>query len=99
MRFGIKTAPQHTTWDDMVAHSTHVKGLGTFDRERGVEAPRVTVTLATAIAPERCARINLGYAAPDSIDPEDRHAVAGADSLMVPRAGELLYRVGTPPLP
>ncbi len=83
----------------ILAHSTHVKGLGTFDRERGVEAPRVTVTLATAIAPERCARINLGYADPDSIDPEDWPAVAGADSLMVPRAGELLYRVGTPPLP
>jgi nickel-dependent lactate racemase len=81
----------------ILAHSTHVKGLGTFDHERGVETARVTVTLATSISPERCERINLGYTDPDGIDQADWPTKAGADTLMVPRAGELLYRVGSPP--
>jgi nickel-dependent lactate racemase len=81
----------------ILAHSTHVKGLGTFDHERGVETPRVTVTLATSISPERCERINLGYTDPDGIDQADWPTNAGADTLRVPRAGELLYRVGSPP--
>ena len=81
----------------VLAHSTHVKGLGTFDAERGVEAPRITVTLATNIAPERCARINLGYRRPDSIDPGTWPEGLDGARLLVPRAGELLYRVGAAP--
>jgi hypothetical protein len=81
----------------VLAHSTHVKGLGTFDAERGVEAPRITVTLATNIAPERCARINLGYCRPDSIDPGTWPEALDGATLLVPRAGELLYRVGAAP--
>ena len=81
----------------ILAHSTHVKGLGTFDRERRLESPRVTVTLATSITPERCARINLGYTDPGGIDEADWPAETGADALVVSRAGELLYRVGSPP--
>jgi nickel-dependent lactate racemase len=84
----------------ILAHSTHVKGLGSFDRESGVEASRVTVTLATGIPPERCARVNLGYADPDAIDPGEWGDITGAGSARrVPRAGELLFRVGTPPDP
>ena len=82
----------------ILAHSTHVKGLGTFDPERGREEPRITVTLATSIAPDRCARINLGYRDPARIDPADWPGAAGDGALMVPRAGELLYRVGSPPV-
>jgi nickel-dependent lactate racemase len=81
----------------VLAHSTHVKGLGTFDAERGVEAPRITVTLATNIAPERCARINLGYCRPDRIDPGTWPQTLDGETLLVPRAGELLYRVGAAP--
>ena len=33
-------------------------------RTTAVETPRVEVTLATGISPERCARINLGYVDP-----------------------------------
>ena len=50
----------------VLAHSTHVKGCGTFDAATGIESPRIQVTLATGITPERCARLNLGYLDPAS---------------------------------
>jgi nickel-dependent lactate racemase len=81
----------------VLAHSTHVKGAGDYDEATGVETARVTVTLATAIPPERCRQINLGYLDPATIDPEAWSANAGEDVLVVPRAGEHLYRVGPPP--
>jgi nickel-dependent lactate racemase len=81
----------------ILAHSTHVKGLGAFDRDSRLETARIQVTLATGIPPERCARINLGYSNPESIDPADWPVLPGQDTLMVPRAGELLFRVGSPP--
>ncbi len=75
----------------ILAHSTHVKGQGTFDPDTSKETPRIRVTLATGIPRERCEKINLGYLDPKSIDAE---AWAGeADTLVVPRAGEMLYRV------
>ncbi len=46
----------------VVAHSTHVKGIGTY--ENGVEKPRVEVILATGIPEERCRRVNLGVHGP-----------------------------------
>jgi nickel-dependent lactate racemase len=81
----------------VLAHSTHVKGAGDYDAATGVETPRVTVTLATAIPPERCRRVNLGYLAPATVDPEAWSASAEEGVLVVPRAGEHLYRVGPPP--
>ena len=81
----------------ILAHSTHVKGLGTFDRDSRTETPRVRVTLATGIAPERCARINLGYMHPDEVNTEEWPIDTSERTLMVPRAGELLFRVGSPP--
>jgi nickel-dependent lactate racemase len=81
----------------ILAHSTHVKGLGTFDAGRGVETPRIRVTLATGIARERCQRINLGHLDPAAVDLASLPAEPGQDSLVIPRAGELLYRVGRAP--
>ncbi|MGB2713808.1 MAG: lactate racemase domain-containing protein [Vicinamibacterales bacterium] len=81
----------------ILAHSTHVKGLGTFDLASGVETPRVEVTLATSIPRERCERVNLNYRDPESLDIEHIQDQWGERSLVVPRAGELLYRVGHPP--
>jgi len=80
----------------VLAHSTHVKGAGDYDEATGIERPRVTVTLATGIPRERCRRIDLGYLDPTSVDPAV-WAEAGDDVLMVPRAGEHLYRIGPPP--
>jgi nickel-dependent lactate racemase len=79
----------------ILAHSTHVKGLGTFDD--GVETPRIRVTLATSIPAERCQLVNLGYLDPASVDVEREQADFDERSLVVPRAGEMLYRVGRPP--
>ncbi len=75
----------------ILAHSTHVKGLGTFDAASGVETPRIRVTLATGIPRERCERINLGYLDPASIDVDAWRQ--DPDTLVVPRAGEMLYRL------
>ncbi|MGE5125515.1 MAG: hypothetical protein ACM3PV_04445, partial [Betaproteobacteria bacterium] len=79
----------------ILAHSTHVKGLGTFDAASGVETPRIRVTLATGISRERCDSINLGYLDPASVEVEEWRK--DPDTLVVPRAGELLYRVGRRP--
>jgi len=76
----------------VLAHSTHVKGAGSYDAASGVETPRIQVTLATGIPEERCRRVNLGYADHRTIDPE---AWAGREEeglLLVPYAGELLFR-------
>ena len=77
----------------VLAHSTHVKGLGTFDRATLLEHPRISVTLATSIPSARCARVNLGYRAPASIPIEERAGREAEGTLVVPRAGELLYRL------
>jgi nickel-dependent lactate racemase len=77
----------------VLAHSTHVKGLGTYDKATGVEKPRVTVTLATAISEERCRKINLGYRDPASIDVAAWQGREDQGILVVPRAGEMLYRL------
>jgi hypothetical protein len=79
----------------VLAHSTHLKGKGSYDARSGVETPRIRVTLATAIPRERCERINLGYLDPATVDPAAFQAEPG--TLVVARAGEMLYRVGRPP--
>jgi nickel-dependent lactate racemase len=73
----------------VLAHSTHLRGVGVF--KDGVEQPRIQVTLATGISPERTRRVNLGYRDPASIplvEWRDRQ-----DVLFVPKAGEILYRL------
>jgi nickel-dependent lactate racemase len=77
----------------VLAHSTHVKGRGAYDAASGVETPRIAVTLATAIPPERCARINLGYRDPATIRIDDWTGREHDGVLVVPRAGEILYRL------
>jgi nickel-dependent lactate racemase len=81
----------------ILAHSTHLKGSGTFDAASALETPRVEVTLATGISRERCERVNLGYIDHRTIDREEWPVDVGHDTLLVPRAGEVLYRVGQPP--
>jgi nickel-dependent lactate racemase len=81
----------------ILAHSTHLKGQGRYDAASRVEAPRIQVTLATGIPRERCERVNLGYLDPASVDQEEYKAQAQDGVLVVPRAGEMLYRVGQPP--
>jgi lactate racemase len=75
----------------VMAHSTHVKGIGTF--ENGQERPRVTVTLATSIPEERCKKINLGFLDPEKVHPCEWQAREDEGILMVPNAGEILHKL------
>jgi nickel-dependent lactate racemase len=77
----------------VLAHSTHVKGLGQYDKSTGKETPRIQVTLATGIPPERCRRINLGYLDPTTVRRQEWEGREDEGILLVPRAGEMLYRV------
>ena len=77
----------------VLAHSTHVKGLGTYDASRGVETPRINVTLATGIPEERCRRINLGYLDPASLRVEEWQGREAEGVAVIQRAGERLYRL------
>ncbi len=74
----------------ILAHSTHVKGAGTY--ENGVERPRINVILATGIPEERCRRINLGYRDYRTINPQDWANREDEGYLLVPEAGDLLFR-------
>ena len=73
----------------ILAHSTNVKGIGEF--EDGVERPRVTVTLASAIPQATAQAINLGYRDIGSIDIERWRE--DPDTLVVEEAGQVLYRL------
>jgi len=75
----------------VLAHSTHLKGAGRF--EQGREEPRIRVTLATQIPPDDCARLNLGYADPATIDVREWQDREDEGVLFVPKAGEILYRL------
>jgi nickel-dependent lactate racemase len=77
----------------ILAHSTHVKGSGTYDSATKVETPRIQVTLATGISEERCRLINLGYADYSTIDPQQWENREDEGLLLVPHAGEMLYRL------
>ena len=81
----------HNHFGTGLAHSTHVKGAGSY--EGGVERPRIQVTLATGIGPEECRALNLGYRDPRSIDPERWRSGSAERRLHVPKAGETLYRL------
>jgi nickel-dependent lactate racemase len=79
----------------IIAHSTHLRGKGTYDANTGVENSRISVTLATGISEERCHRVNLGYIDPASIRLEDWKGREAEGIKLIPRAGETLYRLKT----
>jgi nickel-dependent lactate racemase len=74
----------------VLAHSTHVRGSGHM--EVGMEKPNVSVTLASKISPEDCARLNLGYLDSASVKVEEWMDREDDGVLYVPRAGEILFR-------
>jgi nickel-dependent lactate racemase len=75
----------------VMAHATHVKGAGTY--ESGEEKPRIHVALATGVSRERCERIDLGYVDPETIETTEWMGREEEGILVVPRAGEVLYRL------
>jgi nickel-dependent lactate racemase len=75
----------------VIAHSTHVKGIGTYIN--GVEKPRINVTLATGISRQRCEKVNLGFMDPAKINITDYENKENEGILLVRYAGEMLYRL------
>ncbi|WP_245851850.1 lactate racemase domain-containing protein [Mobilicoccus massiliensis] len=81
---------KHIHWG-VLAHSTHMRGLGTYDAETGEEDLRIDVTLATAIPRETCEKINVGYLDPATVDLDALEA--DPDVTVVRNAGEVLFRL------
>ena len=77
----------------VMAHSTHVKGIGTYIK--GIEKPRINVILATKISRQRCEKVNLGYMNPDEINISDYEKREDQGIVVVYDAGEILYRLTT----
>lgn len=75
----------------VLAHSTHVRGAGTYDPETGVERNRIRVTLCTQIPEEICRQVNLGYLPLDAVDVEEWKKDPGI--FVQENAGEVLYRL------
>ena len=67
--------------------------IGEYNAKTAEETPRIKVTLATSVPRERCERINLGYLDPSSINFVEWKNRENEGILMVPRAGEQLYRL------
>jgi nickel-dependent lactate racemase len=76
-------------WGDL-AHSTHLRGAGTWDPVEG-ERGRVTVTLATGIPESVVRAVNLQYLDPATVDLAAYRA--DPETLVVPEAGEVLFRL------
>jgi nickel-dependent lactate racemase len=85
---------KHYPWG-VLAHSTHVRGIGVMNN--GTEQCRVKVTLATSIPEAVCRTINLGYRDPKSVRVEDFQNRENEGVLFVQKAGEMLYRLKNPP--
>jgi lactate racemase len=75
------------------AHSTHLRGLGSYDPVTGIENARIRVTLSTGISEADCRAVNLGYRDPATINVAEWIARQDENLLVVPRAGEFLYRL------
>jgi nickel-dependent lactate racemase len=75
----------------VLAHSTHVRGIGKMEGE--VEKPRIEVILASSLSEEECHKINLGYMDWREIDLESYKNREEDGILFVDHAGEVLHRV------
>ncbi|NUU25603.1 MAG: DUF2088 domain-containing protein [Streptomycetaceae bacterium] len=80
---------KHLHWG-VLAHSTHLRGAGTYDEVHG-ERCRVDVTLATGIPEDVVRGANLGWLDPAAVDLDA--LAADPDTLVVPQAGEILHRL------
>jgi lactate racemase len=85
---------KHVPWG-ILAHSTHVRGIGSF--ENGLERCRAKVTLSSQIPRDRCERINLDYRDPATIRPTDFADREDEGVLLVPKGGEMLFQLRNPP--
>lgn len=77
----------------VLAHSTHVRGAGSYDVATGTEHNRIKVTLCTQIPAEICAQVNLGHL--DLADADFDAWNADPNVFVQENAGEVLYRLKT----
>jgi len=75
----------------VLAHSTHVRGQGTFEND--IEHPRITVTLATGISRELTGKIALNYRDWQTLDIDSFRNREDEGFLVVDHAGEVLHRL------
>lgn len=75
----------------VLAHSTHLRGIGAY--EIGKEQPRVRVTLATGIPEAVCHSVNLGYLNPADVQLDEWAGREDEGLLLIPKAGETLYKL------
>ncbi|MEX2117012.1 MAG: lactate racemase domain-containing protein [Bacteroidota bacterium] len=75
----------------ILAHSTNVRGIGTF--ADGVERPRINVTLATSISEEICKKVNLGFRDYRTIDLKAWRSKKDKNTMVVENAGQNLFRL------
>jgi nickel-dependent lactate racemase len=75
----------------VLAHSTHVKGAGSY--RNGRETTRVRVVLATGIPEGLCRELNLDWRDPRTLDPRQWEGREAEGIGLVRDAGEVLYRV------
>lgn len=80
-------------WGEL-AHSTHLRGMGTYDAETGTETNRVKVTLATSVPREQVEAVNLSWMDPADVDVAALEA--DPDTFVVHNAGEVLFRLREP---
>jgi nickel-dependent lactate racemase len=80
---------RHLHWG-VLAHSTHLRGAGSWDAETG-ERCRLTVTLATGIPEDVVRGANLDYLDPADVDVEAFRS--DGETFVVPEAGEVLFRL------
>jgi nickel-dependent lactate racemase len=80
---------RHLHWG-VLAHSTHLRGAGSWDAETG-ERCRLTVTLATGIPEDVVRAANLDYLDPADVDVEAFRS--DGETFVVPEAGEVLFRL------
>src|SRR5215469_15812 len=80
----------------VIAHSTHLRGQGSYDSVKAIEKSRIKVTLATGVSEERCHSLALDYMDHVSIRLEDWEDREAEGIKLIPHAGEILYRVKPP---
>ena len=78
----------------VLAHSTHVRGSGRL--ENGVEKAECARHTGQQDHAADCARLNLGYLDPATVNMEAWQNREAEGILIVPRAGEVLYRLAQP---
>ncbi len=80
----------------VLAHSTHLRGAGSYDAAAGQDRPRIRVSLASGLSRQECEAVGLGYRDPASIDVAGFAGREHEGVLLVGRAGEQLYRLRRP---